>query len=659
MRALALLVAIPVAGLGVAAVELTRVPTGGDPARVLGAWLSLVESAARHFVVPAGLLLVAAGLLYGVERAEGRARRARLVGLAGLGVAQAALAREVLLGYSPFASHLGANVALVLAGALLAGLHVALARAARGSAAAAGLVVALGALALVRLHYLVYVGLYPTLHECALRLAFLGAALGLGLAFACAPRLPTPRLGAAVAAAALALPLVASLVNPAGAWARPMVRAYTELGRGDGVAQALAAHRDALHPTSLPGPRAVRPDPDARARFARRSGLPRIDDVDLGALDLLVVFSDATRFDRTSLARGARGPTPHLAALAARSQVFTRAYAPSNGTFPSVASVLAMAPLSACPVDLRPRHWRGALRPERPTAPEALRDAGRATFWVGHDLEGSISAHGAGLERGFDRRRLVPERRGDPAGADVDTRVAELAIEELARVGDRRFFGWVFFVSPHDDYRVHDRAAPHETPLERYDQELRAMDAQLGRVLARVDLARTVVVFAGDHGEAFGEHGHRHHLSSVYDEQIHVPLVVHVPGLAPAVHDAPVSLTYVLPWLMLRGDGPERAAAEDALRRDLGPWMRALDGAVVSEQIGRRSQAAALVWPDHTAVYDVLADLPRIFSAEDVGQRDDLRERDPALLGRLWPRIRSYRRLRFEGRRFRFIEGPS
>src|SRR5690606_584130 len=111
-----------------------------------------------------------------------------------------------------------------------------------------------------------------------------------------------------------------------------------------------------------------------------------------------------------------------------------------------------------------------------------------------------------------------------------------------------------------------------------------------------------------DHGEAFGEHGHRFHLSLLYAEQIHVPLVVCAGDMGGECVDWFTLTAYVLFWLLLSGAPPERAAAEAVFVEDVGPLLRELDGAVLSEMIGPRAQAAALHWDEHTVIYDVLAD---------------------------------------------------
>jgi arylsulfatase A-like enzyme len=43
------------------------------------------------------------------------------------------------------------------------------------------------------------------------------------------------------------------------------------------------------------------------------------------------------------------------------------------------------------------------------------------------------------------------------------------------------------------------------------------------------------VIFASDHGEAFGEHGTHYHRSTLYDEQIRVPLLIAAPGIGARV----------------------------------------------------------------------------------------------------------------------------
>jgi arylsulfatase A-like enzyme len=99
------------------------------------------------------------------------------------------------------------------------------------------------------------------------------------------------------------------------------------------------------------------------------------------------------------------------------------------------------------------------------------------------------------------------------------------------------------------------RRAPFgDRDIDRYDAEIAAADARSGpsstRVRARSPGA--VVIVTADHGEEFGEHGGRYHGTTVYEEQVRVPLVMNAPGLlAPRrVTRARASLVDLLPTVL-------------------------------------------------------------------------------------------------------------
>ena len=75
--------------------------------------------------------------------------------------------------------------------------------------------------------------------------------------------------------------------------------------------------------------------------------------------------------------------------------------------------------------------------------------------------------------------------------------------------------------------------------LSRYLNNVREVDAQLGRVFAKLRergiADDTLVVITGDHGEAFADpHAQRGHAFSVFDEEVRVPLVIWNPRLFPS-----------------------------------------------------------------------------------------------------------------------------
>jgi arylsulfatase A-like enzyme len=71
---------------------------------------------------------------------------------------------------------------------------------------------------------------------------------------------------------------------------------------------------------------------------------------------------------------------------------------------------------------------------------------------------------------------------------------------------------------------------------DRYDLSILHIDRQFGSLLDgladRELLDNTVIVFLSDHGEEFGEHGRTYHGGTLYNEQVHVPLLMKVPGMA-------------------------------------------------------------------------------------------------------------------------------
>jgi len=94
----------------------------------------------------------------------------------------------------------------------------------------------------------------------------------------------------------------------------------------------------------------------------------------------------------------------------------------------------------------------------------------------------------------------------------------------------------VHFYEAHFPYARHPEYRFGDQPKDRYLSEVRYIDEQIGRLLERLDqlglAADTAIVFTGDHGEEFGEHGGETH-GDLYPEDLRVPLLVHVPDAAP------------------------------------------------------------------------------------------------------------------------------
>lgn len=288
----------------------------------------------------------------------------------------------------------------------------------------------------------------------------------------------------------------------------------------------------------------ITPPPDAAPRAHAMLTHASLEDA-----HLVLVTVDALRADRLS-----RMPT--LSSLAERGVRFARAYAAAPSTGASVTALLTAH---------HPAHLDG--RPA--TLQERLRAAGWST----------AAFYPAGLF--FDGGGALAPYAQSCFGADwVDTRtlpadaVTDAALERLRTVaahGEPRSFFWLHYFDPHEPYEPH-RLPADAPPRARYDAEVGAVDEALARLVDGLSRLQrpTLLVVTADHGEEFGEHGGAYHGSSLYDEQLRVPLVLVALGrpLAPEVVDAPVSLVDVAPTVAslleapaVDGDGHNLAVA--------------------------------------------------------------------------------------------------
>ena len=173
-----------------------------------------------------------------------------------------------------------------------------------------------------------------------------------------------------------------------------------------------------------------------------------------------------------------------------------------------------------------------------------------------------------GLTQGFDTFDIsaIPAE-GQGAASDSTTTSAEVTDAALklleARASGGRFFMWVHYFDPHEQYVPHPGAPDFGDPAKPsgwrmhalYDGEVWFTDKHIGRLL---DYARsqgwwkdTVVVVTSDHGESMNEHGiFFQHGFEIWEPLVRVPLIIRVPGL-PA-HRVPVkrSVIDVVPTLL-------------------------------------------------------------------------------------------------------------
>ncbi len=540
---------------------------------------------------------------------------------------------------------------------------------------ASGLV---GAALALGFHLTRFKNLYPSLHQSLFAGALVLASAGAWtFASAYRPRRPdrpqaasrTPRrfavalsaLTVALFALERALPLPSPFVaHVAATTLLGTPQGFALMGgRGEGRESAAVEVPCVTSPLeSHAGPRGALDD---EALFRRVAAVPSLrDDFRLSEHNVLLINVEATRFDKTSLGNPRLGTTPFLAELERRGAfIFPRAYAPSCRTLASMGSAFTMTFPSHVPMTVEESDWCGEIAPRTDTVAEAFSRSGYHTFHAVH-VGGPEDRCVRGLSQGFAARTFepAPEDKADVV-MGVDERVtahAEAAFESAARSG-KRFFGWLFYVSPHHPYRPRKPGTPQGS-LAAHLENIEHVDGQLARVFAaleRTGLAKnTVVVFYADHGEEFGEHGGAVHGTTVYEEQVHVPLVVWIPGERGRRIDAPTSTLYALPWLMLHGPSPLRDAALARVSSDLAPMMRATDESVVIERIGTTRMLVSLVKGPLKFDYDLNSRLAELYDlSNDPTETFTLFDTDRARAQPFLTRLDAYRAARACRRAYR------
>jgi arylsulfatase A-like enzyme len=271
-------------------------------------------------------------------------------------------------------------------------------------------------------------------------------------------------------------------------------------------------------------------EPPARPVGAAEQLLELRSRDDVNVIFLLV---DTLRADRLGAYGYARPTSPNLDQLAAGGILFERAHSQSSWTKTSMAS-LWTGTRPAVNGILESQH---VIPPEAVLPAEVFRQAGYRTAGIWRN---GWVAPNFGFDQGFDfyvkpraGRSRAQLQRGNPSthllqGTDEDLTTS--AIEFLDNFRGRRFFLYLHYMDVHQ-YLYDDKAPSFGTSYsDIYDQSINWVDRLIGHLVeALIDrelLAKTLIVLAADHGEAFNEHGSEGHARNLYEEVIHVPLLL-------------------------------------------------------------------------------------------------------------------------------------
>lgn len=346
--------------------------------------------------------------------------------------------------------------------------------------------------------------------------------------------------------------------------------------------------------------------------------------------NVVLVLIDTLRADHLGCYGYARPTSPRLDAFAREGVLFERAFSQSSWTKPAVASLFTSHYPSTHQTNLETEKLPATettlaqLLAQRGFATAAFTgnpwitrdygfDRGFQRFHAVHDERfASVTLFMPALKRlaqlatGQSAWPYNPVKRlvqGDPSTTARDLLVNRAAFAWLDEAPRQPFFLYLHYMSPHHPYDppppfdrfVADRARRPVTvyprksyffftdgePLSepdrldmvaRYDGDVAFADGAFGALLdelrRRELLERTLVVVLADHGEEFYDHRNWGHGQSLYNELVHVPLLMRLPGVLPAGVRVgpPAMLVDVVPTVLeLVGAPPHAGAAGQSL----------------------------------------------------------------------------------------------
>lgn len=268
--------------------------------------------------------------------------------------------------------------------------------------------------------------------------------------------------------------------------------------------------------------------------------------------NVLLIVVDTLRSDHVGCSGYTRNTSPNIDQLAKEGLFFKRCASQAPWTLPSVATMLT----SLYPSVHGAKDSSRKLGSRLITLPEILMDH---FYETGAVISGDFVSSHYGFNQGFgffDEKSICGHR-----GISSPS-VSKKAITFLRGKKGRKFFLFLHYFDPHFNFVRHEgyryfgnytgplyggqdigelrkmrRTLSHddiEYLKALYDGEISFTDEYIGLVikeLKRLGLYdNTVVIFTADHGEEFMERGWLGHSTTLYPEQIHVPLIVKLPG---------------------------------------------------------------------------------------------------------------------------------
>jgi len=323
-------------------------------------------------------------------------------------------------------------------------------------------------------------------------------------------------------------------------------------------------------------------------------------------MSLLIITLDTMRADRIGAYGYEKARTPHIDSLADEGIVFSNCYSPVPLTLPAHCSLFT----GAYPLGHRVRdNGTFYLSDSETTLAEMMKAQDYETYAV---VSSYVLLAKFGLNQGFSSYDDSLN-----AGELLHNFYSEITADVVyskfkhwfSSRPDQNFFAWIHFYDPHAPYSPPEEFRRGNGSFsDMYDGEVAFLDTYVGKIVEDLKnenrLDDTLIVIAGDHGEAFGEHEEYGHSVFCYEENLKVPLIFHNSRLFPEASNVEqrVCLIDILPTLleMYGMKVPPSIQGQSFARMLEGKTEKGLRSFYIESMYGRES----LGWAPLTGIID-------------------------------------------------------
>jgi arylsulfatase A-like enzyme len=258
------------------------------------------------------------------------------------------------------------------------------------------------------------------------------------------------------------------------------------------------------------------------AACSRRDATSDLSSLECRGCNVMILTIDDLRTDVIGSYGSRYNLTDNIDRFTGQSFLFRNNHAAAPHTYPSVASILTSTYIPGSQ----------GINGTR-TLPGILGLYGFSTaFFSGNQVLDRESV-GNGIDEFYDMWEVELKKDGEDVYHNYDSaEINQRLFPWLERNKDRKFFLYVQYIDPHNARIIPDGAGKPDE-FEEYKGLVESQDASIGSLMAELRrlgiYERTIIILTSDHGEEFYDHGKRGHGKTLYEELIHVPLIMHVP----------------------------------------------------------------------------------------------------------------------------------